>query len=475
MWAALQQISLTPLPNVHRLSYTARTVFKCEQSAPIHILLGPSLRKAKIVLTYDSDDWQSPTHSDTDYDVTLTQMIRALPRRCPDLTHLDLNVFNWHVHHHTHLKDALADALCGLHKLEEVKCGHMSLNLRAWKYLGSLPTLKSLRIHALSEDFPAGSCRLSESDPAPLFPTLRELTIHVDSYELCTSLMEAVSSHTLQSVHCQVSSLPEAAAFEVLTATLAAHPSRTSIKALAIYTGMWLVPSGPRREQHDPLPLPKSAFPALTSLSSLETFWLAGVGYAALDDDVAAQLARAWPNIRDLVIGPLNSHITGLGFPEAYHSQVTARSLAYFARHCSQLVRLAIALDDLTAASIPPSPKPDPSPSPTRRPSHGTAHCASPDVLPQHPLRYLSVGRPRVGASAVTALGEYLGELFPQLYRMAHCWPGAEPGAMQVWTAEQLSLSAHCEKASGYMCAIRVVRQQERTWRARRLVEDGPQ
>ena len=235
--------------------------------------------------------------------------------------------------------------------------------------------------------------------PSPFdefFPSLRELWVaHRTDLTVISRVVQHVQSSRLETIHAQIlekrtTVIPINDALSFLSVILA-RPNSESTKELSIEASIEQTSSSTSTFTSNHLE-PLFALPSLTHLS------LRLRCRFDLDDAVLERVARAWPHIEVLELGPGTQGDT----------RVTLAALVPFARHCPHLHTLGIPLDaplELLPAELRGT---------RQEVEESGAGGTTTSVHVQHTLRRLKVGRARISDSE-GEVAEFLPRLFPRL------------------------------------------------------------
>ncbi|KAJ6589738.1 hypothetical protein B0H19DRAFT_241550 [Mycena capillaripes] len=257
--------------------------------------------------------------------------------------------------------------------LEELEV--RTIDAETLKYLGRLPTLKTLRA-VLSDsvafpDVPNGSMfshlRTAnfrpEQDPGGGIVPLLALLCTWKNPQLMSFEADVFDSRGLEDV-------------ERLYQLLAGHIAHDHLEMLQLEI---MQPEPPVIAVH-----PGGLFKPLFSFTRLTVMELmVPVGYD-FDDATVAEMARAWPAIEELGLRSRTNH----------EPRCTLLALESFARHCPNMWLLSITLD---ASSMPATLGTDDG------------------VLPQQKLKRLDLAWSRISTAAVAAVPAFLSGLFANL------------------------------------------------------------
>ncbi|KAJ7647975.1 hypothetical protein FB45DRAFT_782951 [Roridomyces roridus] len=215
----------------------------------------------------------------------------------------------------------------GLNRIEELRV--RSINREAFEHLSKLSTLKALEIRETKTMF-------TPTADSGGFPALRVLKLCRTSPEFANNFLSILPSHgaALHSLHFGIEVFTPQTLAD-LYASLSKH--LLSPRRLAIVSERWMTVSPEYRHARDFAPL--RAFEQLTHLHIEPPVEF------DMDDVMAEDFARSWPNIQTLV---LKSNHYELSRP----LQTTLHCLRSFGEHCPKLARLAIEFD---ASAIPSS------------------------------------------------------------------------------------------------------------------------
>ncbi|KAI9056424.1 hypothetical protein FKP32DRAFT_1639466 [Trametes sanguinea] len=380
-WRYFARANPGPLPNLRRLDASLHLDSESSMMTPIHLLLGSAFEGLTVLIriSRDSDPIRTLKPS-------LSDLLVSLPLQCPQFARL-------HLHQGrpaAYMSDALADALCGLRHLVDVRTD-VPLLPRAFAHLRSVPTLTTLFVHACAADYPTGALTDDRSETQP-FAALSTLTITSDSTECVTSVIEYAHPPRLEYIHVTASGQPTSREMMALSATMGSLPARATLERLYVDV--------PR----SPCSLTPPFFEPLYAIPHLRVLVLKGSCYASLDNAEFMRMARAWPHMEYLQLchfRPPPGTITLAGLVESV-------------RVCRSLTSLRLRLADISHSECAGLL--------ARIKRLGLG--ARPPGLPPTPrLLRLGIGSPSVDGEDVDAVAEILAMALPPLYSsLIHSW-----------------------------------------------------
>ncbi|KAJ7602909.1 hypothetical protein DFH06DRAFT_1488459 [Mycena polygramma] len=282
----------------------------------IHIFLGPRLWKLEINIPST---------------VAHLSILPTIARKCPSLAIAEIcyDAIATLAGFHEHIRTALSFFVRGLQRIETLRVH--DLNGSAFEYLATIPMLKELMVDNLNE--------FASLPPSyhPRFPSLTRLGLWPRTLEVAISCITSLSPPELAHlmVTCTVTSLrlsAIASLYRVVQQTLpqaflsSLYINIYSFDDSAVLSDSWMA-------KHALLHT-LFYFPHLTSLS------LQIPGGFDLDDASALDIARAWPNLRDLDLIP-DDVVPG-------ERRTTLAALCIFAENFPELESLAIEFNALT-------------------------------------------------------------------------------------------------------------------------------
>ena len=198
---------------------------------------------------------------------------------------------------------------------------------RAVRYLSVLRNLTKL------------SCRIPELpegySPTHIIESLVEVSLYAPNLESCTSFLKANRTPALQCLELQFNS---PCSSSVVHACLEAIAPSTSLRELKF----WADRVAYGFYQPRPCTITPRSLSLLYGLRELEELHIEEHIQLNISDDDALQMAKAWPNMRKLVL----MACTGTGSDEDLgYPQPTFQALMHFAKHCPHISQLGLAFD----------------------------------------------------------------------------------------------------------------------------------
>ncbi|KAF7364892.1 hypothetical protein MVEN_00359700 [Mycena venus] len=275
--------------------------------------------------------------------------------------------------------DAVSLAITRMNRLISLQCGFI-IRSETLIHLSGLPTLEQIGIPLVSVDDPTSFSAASST----FFPSLTSLIIIPAQPTLFCSLLNAISSTSLDRIYWQITDTDPNNIFNALT-ILANHGSRHALDSITISASFDLLVAG---LPHGLLTL--QALRPVLALANLTVLALS-VPWLDLGNDDLEEIARHLPQLMNL---NLSSH--GL----VPSTRLTLRGLVPLFEHCS-LMFLGLVIDVR-------DPVPDSEFALPPRPSRRLARHA-------RRLRFLDFGNSRIGPTKVEAIATFLSELVPKL------------------------------------------------------------
>ncbi|PIL29896.1 hypothetical protein GSI_07806 [Ganoderma sinense ZZ0214-1] len=340
-----------------------------------YVLFGPHLRKissdcspagmSRFAKDVPPDDYQ--------------QMLQKLQESAPHLQHLKLYVDA--PPYSSVIVSAMSGALRSFNHLVSARTGSLPITLEALYHLAELPYLEAIDVRLPDAMTERDVESLHSTSFDEFFPALRELRLmHHFNLAPISRIVQQVHSSRLEIIRVVIleTSVPLDAVLHFLSVVLCRN-DRESIKELGIQTVELAEELSPFTEQH---------LEPLFALRSLTTLSLRLNCPFSLSDTILGCVARAWPDIRSLELGPDSTQ---------KDTNVTLAALVPFAQHCPNLQTLGFTLDaDLS-----------------RLPVELRESRANLGSIPQRALRVLKVGRARIADESGVAA--FLVDLFPRL------------------------------------------------------------
>ena len=324
------------------------------------------------------------------------------------------------------LEKALMACLLAMPGLRMLRLPTFPLNQAALQTVGSLRSLETLNLVATGSAF-------ASLGRSAAFPTMKQLQARVDDLSWVTTFLGDVSSSFLESISIVCGNHASHAAVVHLYSTTAQHPSGPTLRKLTLRSShLEAQPSCDFSEALRPL----------LQLPRLVTVSVVGWEAHGVNDDMIAEIARAWPALEYLELRPSRDFPFCLtGGKVMANPQVTLAGLLPLARHCPKLHTLDLLLNtdvDVTIPQVLPSLR-------QSRPS-------------QSQLTSLSIGYPASPPRDPVRTAAFLTEHFPQLIKVSfRTKPRASTETGRGWHMVNSLLLAFC-----------LVREQERDWAARR-------
>ena len=424
IWNAFEQHCAVHLPNLHTLICRERSFEGICFADPFHVFLGPSMCNFDLSIHGGKDErlcLHEPTtaRSQQSEAMPLLELLTHLRSHCPNILNFRLDALPFAFY----AAEPLAAAIRGWHNLWSLQALTTPLKASALKHLSTLPSLRLLKanIHLCPSALDSALTPMTQRPGLPTFPVLRELVIHTDRLETCTTLVAAVQSPTLSDVTLLANDCAPPSALALLCTALARHPT---LKNVVFGPGMgsrghaYPQRRGFQSSSPDPdaapAPLSPDDLRPLFSLHALERIALDGTCYASLDDRTIAELAQAWPNLNSAKL-----------CPEASHPFVTSVTLAGLAPLAALrwITTFDVALSDVDARAVEAAfrirPPPHTAPLPVLVPSGNAADPSSSrdGDSGKCPLQLLGVGRARIGAEDAEGVSAVLSAWFQELQR----------------------------------------------------------
>ncbi|KAJ7098452.1 hypothetical protein C8R43DRAFT_251374 [Mycena crocata] len=170
-------------------------------------------------------------------------------------------------------------------------------SMKALEHLGQLPSVTSMRLHSLPPEL------LSQNPiPSIIFPRLNTLTLEVVDVELVIKFFHICTNLSLDAIDIVFSVCPRTAEMEKLFGALRNSSSHACLTRLRLHSG----------PDHDDLPvagvqefqITAHSLRHLASFRNLESLSISSFAAFELDDQLVAELARAWPHIVTLSLIP---------------------------------------------------------------------------------------------------------------------------------------------------------------------------
>ena len=360
-----------------------------------------------------------------------SSLFRKLLVAANQLELLEITDFGNPMYHKTYhyddvdLENALIACLLAMPRLRVLRLPTFPLNQVALQTVGSLRTLETLNLVAPNS-------ALANIGGSAAFPTMKQLQARVDDLSWITTFLSDVSSSFLESITIVFRNHASHAAVAHLYSTIAQHPSGPTLRKLILRSS--------HLEAQPPCDFSDALRPLL-QLPRLVTVSVVGWEAHGVDDDMIAEIARAWPALEYLEFRPSRDFPFCLtGGKVMANPQVTLAGLLPLARHCPNLHTLDLLLNtdvDVPGPQVLPSLRPS-------RPSESQ-------------LTSLSIGYPTSPPRDPVRTAAFLTEHFPQLIKVGfRAKPRASTETDRGWHMVNFLLLAFC-----------FVREQERDWAAR--------
>ena len=231
------------------------------------------------------------------------------------------------------MRAMVSEVVCQFHHLTSVSAS-VPLNLETLVHLARLPSLWILNVELEAK-------LVEEDDLAPLlkiprkqfFPQLRQVTLAHQSHVIpITAVLRHISSLHIKHVGVWVSGLDRTSYNQVKECieVIGLRPMYKKVTSVVLNISPDLLP------HPDTGTFDEDALLPLIMLQHLTCLELALGCHFSLDNGACHLMARAWPNIEVLKLGPHATQKT---------SQVTLEALMWFARLCPRLHRLGICID----------------------------------------------------------------------------------------------------------------------------------
>lgn len=237
----------------------------------------------------------------------------------------------------THIVDAISDAICGWNNLQTLSVSNLQLAPSVLVHLANLTSLKSLEIR-FDEPTPA---LLPDLHGGSGFPSLEVLTI-ISGFGLTpvTTLVETMSNSPLREFDVDGISSSMAPDWRKIFSLLNNHCNHSSLKGLNVCND-WSADIGWGHDELEEMMTIHCLRPLL-AFTNLTRIRLIPPGGFDFDDDDIIILAKAWPQLEDLVLGPI--------LEAQHHPRPTLSALVSVAEFCPNISRLSIVID---ASTIP--------------------------------------------------------------------------------------------------------------------------
>ncbi|RDX46746.1 hypothetical protein OH76DRAFT_1406586 [Lentinus brumalis] len=320
-------------------------------------------------------------------------------------------------------------------------------------HLAAIPTLQTLGITLLSDDFPDGVKLFNVVSP---FPSLRTIQIETDSTLLCAGLLGEVCSSHIETLKVD-SDEPEPVSlddFHAVATVLANCPSAHVMKHLTLELGP--LPC----ELEDPVPIRPDVFAIIHGLHALEEIVLGRGCYAALDDDALVATLEAWPQIR---VAKLCSSET-LHFGDSDTPRVTLSGLAAIAGRCQAIEAVEVPLADIDRSEVARLL--------TRKPPRIWEPVGLGLFRTCCPLKTLGVGPSVLAKEDIVGVAAVLSQWFPKLRTIYYLTPLSGPDWDQGKTDWGVPIDPQVErqywwwgKVGRLIHVFASTREQEQKWR----------
>lgn len=354
----------------------------------IHTLIGPSLTTFSLRFsTIDCDE---------DAGVALLTHLKKL---CPFLKNIDISSGP---QTSIKIRIALSDLLCGLTEVRNFSSPCITLTDDAFTHLSTLSALRYLELGIQNEAVATPSLKA----PSPgAFPALLEMSFWARHIEKAMESMHLMQAVGLKVLIFHLDTVPAAATLERFFSDLPDHCSTQSLNRIYGFQDDF---SG--GEEGDNIIIPDALRPLL-SFVNLEYIWLNGCfSFELLDDALVAEMALAWPRLRQIDFGTLSCWGSS--------SKVTLNGLLPFCDNCPDLQDLGLCID--ASISIP----------------HTSVANFNLQVLPRNThMTTLQVGHSKIAAEHVYAIAVFLSRIFPNLEDLA-VWDG-ERDDVDGWEVSQ--------------------------------------
>ncbi|KAI1791017.1 hypothetical protein LXA43DRAFT_1014102 [Ganoderma leucocontextum] len=474
IWNSFEQHCVEHLPNLHTLICRERSFEGICFADPFHIFLGPSMCSFDLSIHGGKDErpcFFDPTVARREKDgvIPLLELLTHLRQHCPDIRNFRLDALPFAFY----AAEPLGAAICGWNHLWSLQALTTPLKASALKHLAALPSLRLLKANIHMPPQVLDDALMIQPHASTSFPVLRELVIHTNCLETCTSIVQAIRSPSLDDVILLANDYASTETVGSLCTALSRH---IVLKNLTIGPGMGSRGHAyPQRRGFqspavtpdvEPAPLSPAILQPLLSLRALERIALDGTCYAELDDRAIAELAQAWPNLNSAKLCPEASH--------PFVTRVTLAGLAPLGALC-KLDTIDVALSDVDARAIDAAfgikpPHLEVTPLDATHPGRTSGRC---------PLQFLGVGRARLGTNDTEAVSAVLSAWFPELQRV-EClinFGYMEPEVRRLGFEDLHEMDDLYWRWVVVGRAVRgfaMVREQEGRWAMKRRVDSSP-
>ncbi|KAJ7141668.1 hypothetical protein C8R43DRAFT_1109381 [Mycena crocata] len=249
-------------------------------------------------------------------------LIPNIPRRCPLLKRASLEFHRVPPESHVQTRTVVSTFVRGLIHLENLTVE--DLDKTAFEHLAALPNFKILKLQHIMQ-FP--------SFPTSNLPFLALCELHLwAGIESATAFIKAASARHLRNIDIIIRTTASVKAVSNLSTALTTHLARDAVRRISVAVHNVSALYG----------LPNGAIRQLFCFRNLTTLAFNFAGGFDLDDALLADLAQAWPNLKELRLLP--------SAPPDIPRRATLASLSVFAQHCPRLEELGM---EFTAQVIP--------------------------------------------------------------------------------------------------------------------------
>lgn len=175
--------------------------------------------------------------------------------------------------------------------------------------------------------------RLGDLEANATLDSLLYINICAPDIESCTALLAVVRAPALRTLDLQFSSSCQPPVVHRCFEAIQPFKSLRSLR-------MWADRVACGSYQHRPCTIPSHTMRLLYSLHELQDIRIEEHLKLDLHDENALEMAKAWPDLRNLVF----TAFTG-AYDEEYFPQLTTEALLHFAKYCPNLRQLGLAFD----------------------------------------------------------------------------------------------------------------------------------
>ncbi|KAJ7606982.1 NmrA-like family-domain-containing protein [Mycena polygramma] len=301
-------------PNLRFLTWTHNQSRSSVLYPYIHAFLGPRLNQLDLRIPHLPSD---------------LSVFPDIAFKCPELTDVEIGGESWSSDHRQQFRPKMSLFLRSLNRIQKLHIASFGVDGPTFDHLATTSMFKSLYLGGFRHD--GLTSRLSQPGDGARFTQLTSLKVLHISVEAASDIFRCCPP--LASIDIGIFPVAGIEAISDLYRTITDNLQRTPLRSLTI--------SNTRAGG----PLNSLAFPPLLIFHNLTTVKLRNDYAFVLDDMIAHQMARAWPNLQSL---DLLSHC-----PPANSDppRVTLAALCIFAEHCPALRLLGI---DINALTVPP-------------------------------------------------------------------------------------------------------------------------